>query len=528
MNAADDFIHRRGALARLLAEQPPFEPPAGMDARFKGLVRAHLDGLTQADTLDFAPPPGLERNIRTQAARLDHAQRPRREAVLRQLASGRPAAEALGSEPTRDTLAWLEDQRLTGEPRADALAPPPAARTGPAVPARRPTYFLAWLGAGLAAGLALGVALHAWWSPGTEEASIALTERPDSASPSPGTGEGAPTPPPPSAADAANHVALSASAPGSVGKQTEPEAQPPRGDARTRLPAPATDAGQTRVASATPRDRPARTAPDTARAAPASSPALDPATETPPAPVPPKAAEAGGVVASGQDETPLPASATAARALAHAPPPQPQSVEPDLPRLANAERQTAPATDTRRSKEAVVALGSAQTARTQAAQSTAPAPVSGRADQLMSSGAVRLRADVPPTPNAALAVPAAPSEQQRMATALARNEPPVTASPSLGEAPAGEAPGARSGLAAEQRPSWRARLDDDPADVAARLPAARHVRFTVRVRAPEEAETRVWLSALTSALARRGSTTEVRADPAMDAQAVRIEQAATP
>lgn len=141
MTDFERFVDGHGRMAALLRALPPFEAPAGMEARFI----AALPAAPAADG-SFDAPASLTASVLAEAARIDAAQATRREAALRELERG--AAEALlGIAPGEGTAAWLRQQAAAT--RAAKARPRP----------RRAAWFPA-LGGAVAAGLALGVALQ--------------------------------------------------------------------------------------------------------------------------------------------------------------------------------------------------------------------------------------------------------------------------------------------------------------------------------------------------------------------------------
>ena len=137
--AEDRFIDGDGPLAALIRAQPAFEAPADLLPR----VLAALDAAHAPQ--GFEPPAALADAIMAEAARLDAAQAPRRDALLAELAAGTTARDALGAEVSPATEAWL------------ARRPQPAP---PATPRRRRWPWLAGLGTAVSAALALSVTLR--------------------------------------------------------------------------------------------------------------------------------------------------------------------------------------------------------------------------------------------------------------------------------------------------------------------------------------------------------------------------------
>ncbi|MCB1964312.1 MAG: hypothetical protein KDF24_14360, partial [Rhodocyclaceae bacterium] len=78
--AEDRFIDGDGPLAALIRAQPAFEAPADLLPR----VLAALDAAHAPQ--GFEPPAALADAIMAEAARLDAAQAPRRDALLAELA----------------------------------------------------------------------------------------------------------------------------------------------------------------------------------------------------------------------------------------------------------------------------------------------------------------------------------------------------------------------------------------------------------------------------------------------------------
>ena len=202
MSAAfDRFLAGRGPLARLISEQPRFDAPEGMFDR----VLAAVDRPRGA--LAFEPPASLESAILAEAARLDAAQAPRREALFDQIASGATASDALGTPVSEPAQRWLDDQAR--------------ARTASHTAARPATSRARWrrwfngLGVAAAAALAASVALKVWFDPNapamapTDMAPMTRSEVPAQAATQP-----APEPAPPPGAS--NELGASLSAPRSA------------------------------------------------------------------------------------------------------------------------------------------------------------------------------------------------------------------------------------------------------------------------------------------------------------------------
>ena len=140
MKDFDAFLDGRGRLAGLLRALPPFEPPAGMEARFV----AALPAMPAADGR-FEPPPSLAEAVLAEAARLDTAQRPRQQAVLDEMIRA-GADQALGTALSDASRDWLQGRRAPEATRAPR-------------PTRR-RFGFAPLAGMLAATVALGVALQ--------------------------------------------------------------------------------------------------------------------------------------------------------------------------------------------------------------------------------------------------------------------------------------------------------------------------------------------------------------------------------
>lgn len=198
MSAAfDRFLSGRGPLARLISEQPRFDAPEGMFDR----VLAAVDRPRGA--LAFEPPASLEAAILAEAARLDAAQAPRREALFDQIASGATASDALGTPVSETAQRWLDDQAR--------------ARTAAHTAARPNTSHTGWrrwfngLGVAAAAALAASVALKVWFDPNAP--AMAPTDvAPMTRSEVPAQAATQPAPPP----GASNELGASLSAPRSA------------------------------------------------------------------------------------------------------------------------------------------------------------------------------------------------------------------------------------------------------------------------------------------------------------------------
>ncbi len=146
----DRFLAGDGALADLIRRQPSFEPPAQLFERVMSALG------TDAPTLAFEPPASLEAAVLAEAARLDAAQRPRRDALLDDIAHGSNVGDALGAGVSDATAQWLKTQAQNARTPAIPRQPPPT----------RP--WRAWLnGLGVAtvAALAASVALKVWFDP---------------------------------------------------------------------------------------------------------------------------------------------------------------------------------------------------------------------------------------------------------------------------------------------------------------------------------------------------------------------------
>lgn len=166
-DAFDRFIAGHGPMAKLIAGHPRFEPPEGMLDR----VLAAVD--TPNASLSFEPPASLEAAVLAEAARLDAAQAPRRDALLDQIASGADASTALGADVSQSTTQWLAGQ---------ANRRPPAA-----IPRSRPGWkrWLNGFGVAATAALAASVALKVWMDPAAptmERSAVPMTAQ-DAAAP---------------------------------------------------------------------------------------------------------------------------------------------------------------------------------------------------------------------------------------------------------------------------------------------------------------------------------------------------------
>lgn len=141
MSAAEErFIAGEGALAALIRAQPAFEPPP----RMLGQILVALEAAPTP--AGFEPPAALLDAVMAEAARLDTAQTPRRDALLAELAAGKSASDALGAPVSPATAAWLAQQQPT-----PASARPPRRRRWP---------WLAGFGTAVTAALAVSVALR--------------------------------------------------------------------------------------------------------------------------------------------------------------------------------------------------------------------------------------------------------------------------------------------------------------------------------------------------------------------------------
>ncbi|WP_230970480.1 hypothetical protein [Nitrogeniibacter aestuarii] len=145
--AFDRFVSGQGTLAALIASQPRFDPPAGMFERVLSVVDTAQSGLS------FAPPSSIEAAVLAEAARLDAAQAPRRDALLDQIAAGTEASTALGAAVSPQTARWLAEQ-------ADRRAAPRRTQQR----ASRKRWFNGF-GLAAAAAIAASVALKIWTDP---------------------------------------------------------------------------------------------------------------------------------------------------------------------------------------------------------------------------------------------------------------------------------------------------------------------------------------------------------------------------
>ena len=157
--AFDRFLSGQGAMAALIASQPRFDPPAGMFERVLSVVDTAQSGLS------FAPPSSIEAAVLAEAARLDAAQSPRRDALLDQIAAGTDASTALGAAVSPPTARWLAEQ-------ADRRAAP--RRTQQRAGTKR---WFNGFGLAAAAAIAASVALKIWTDPAAptmEQAAVRL------------------------------------------------------------------------------------------------------------------------------------------------------------------------------------------------------------------------------------------------------------------------------------------------------------------------------------------------------------------
>jgi hypothetical protein len=151
----DRFLAGDGALATLIRQQPAFEPPERLFEQVMTALDAAGAGMS------FEPPASLEAAVLAEAARLDAAQRPRRDALLDEIARGQDADSAMGAAVSDDTARWLSQQ-------AQARKPTPS----PSTKRRRQRWF-GGLGVAVTAALAASVALKVWFDPGAPSLSVA-------------------------------------------------------------------------------------------------------------------------------------------------------------------------------------------------------------------------------------------------------------------------------------------------------------------------------------------------------------------
>ena len=157
-SAFQRFMQGEDELSALLRQAlPAYEAPAGMEARFREQVQALQAGRAAAVTaMSFEAPASQSLAFARLAADVQSAQAPRRDAVLGQIRSGRPASEVLGAAISEQGLAWLQQQSRTAAP----AQPAPAVRS----PARRSMWM--WGGGSAFASLllmALGLRISGVW-----------------------------------------------------------------------------------------------------------------------------------------------------------------------------------------------------------------------------------------------------------------------------------------------------------------------------------------------------------------------------
>lgn len=135
MNADERFIAGEDRLCALLRQVPAFAPPASLEAAVMAAARAEqaarnapaplpptalppkvrayaeqADAPADNDGQDFTPPAGLQASVMAQAARLQAAQAPRRNAVLEEVRRGDAPQSVLGAPVGEAAQAWLREQ----------------------------------------------------------------------------------------------------------------------------------------------------------------------------------------------------------------------------------------------------------------------------------------------------------------------------------------------------------------------------------------------------------------------------------
>jgi len=123
--SVDRFIAGEDRLAGLLRALPAYEPSVAMAARFAALARVAQNAYVPASSIAtaasapmmFEAPASLEASFLTEAARIQAAQQPIHDAVIKQIQAGKPVAEVLGRDVTEATAAWLASrpQRIAAQ-----------------------------------------------------------------------------------------------------------------------------------------------------------------------------------------------------------------------------------------------------------------------------------------------------------------------------------------------------------------------------------------------------------------------------
>lgn len=108
MNAFERFLAGDDALARLIRNQPAFEPSAEQEARLLAAISS-LESASESD-FDFDPPAHMEAAFLQHMHAVQQDQAPRRDALLSRLHSGEAASELLGHPVSSATQDWLASQ----------------------------------------------------------------------------------------------------------------------------------------------------------------------------------------------------------------------------------------------------------------------------------------------------------------------------------------------------------------------------------------------------------------------------------
>ncbi|MDP5240361.1 hypothetical protein Q9Q94_12530 [Uliginosibacterium sp. 31-16] len=145
-HAVDDFLAGSGRLVALLRALPEYAAPASLEASFAAAASAaqasadNAASTTEAAITGFEPPASLETSFLKMAASIDAAQAPRREAILAQISRGESPQATLGADLQPATAEWLQQQAGSATPAK------------PVKPARKPVFLgFSWFDLRLAA-----------------------------------------------------------------------------------------------------------------------------------------------------------------------------------------------------------------------------------------------------------------------------------------------------------------------------------------------------------------------------------------